>query len=139
MDVIRRAGLTMVLVMGAGAGLVACGDDDGGVGVTLSDYEVDLEDSSASAGEVTFNIENDGPSTHEFVVFQTDLAADELPTDDTGTVEEGGELEPVDEVEDIADGDSADLTVDLDAGHYVVICNVETHYGEGMYADFTVE
>jgi uncharacterized cupredoxin-like copper-binding protein len=142
MDVMRRAGLTMVLVVGAGAGLVACGDDSGGegaVGATLSDFEIDLDESSAPAGEVTFEIQNDGPSEHEFVVFQTDLAEDALPTDDEGTVEEGGDLEPVDEVEEIADGDSADLTVDLEAGSYVIICNVPTHYGEGMHTSFTVE
>jgi uncharacterized cupredoxin-like copper-binding protein len=42
-------------------------------------------------------------------------------------------------------GSSEDLTVDLDAGNYVLICNIwdedeqESHYQEGMRAAFTVE
>lgn len=138
----RRAWMAVILLATMG-GLAACGDDsgsdEGSVDATLSDFEIDLSSSSAPAGEVTFNVQNDGPSTHEFVVFQTDVAEDELPTDDEGNVEEGGDLEPVDEIEDIEDGDSADLTVDLDAGSYVIICNVPLHYGEGMHTSFTVE
>jgi uncharacterized cupredoxin-like copper-binding protein len=29
------------------------------------------------------------------------------------------------------------LTVDLPAGHYVLICNVPTHYTKGIQAEFT--
>ena len=137
----RRLSTVLAVAAVMALGVVACGDDgdsEGAVGVTLSDFEIDLEEDSAPAGEVTFEIQNDGPSVHEFVVFQTDLAEDALPTDDEGNVEEGGDLEPVDEVEDIADGDSADLSVDLESGDYVIICNVPLHYGEGMHTSFTV-
>ena len=83
--------MVMILLATMG-GLAACGDDsgsdDGGVDATLSDFEIELSASSAPAGEVTFNVQNDGPSTHEFVVFQTDLADDALPTDDNGDVAE---------------------------------------------------
>ena len=86
---------------------------------------------------------NDGPSTHEFVVFKTDLAEDDLPTTkENGAVivdEDGGGLTLIDEVEDIASGDSQDLTVKLDAGKYVLICNLPTHYQLGMHASFTAE
>jgi hypothetical protein len=49
-----------------------------------------------------------GPEdTHEFVVFKTDLAADALPTASDGSVDEEGEgVELVDEIEDIAVGDT---------------------------------
>jgi uncharacterized cupredoxin-like copper-binding protein len=57
---------------------------------------------------------------------------------DETLVEEGGELEPVDEIEDIGDGDDPDLTVDLQPGSYVIICNVELHYKQGMRTAFTV-
>ena len=138
----RRAWMVMILLATMG-GLAACGDDsgsdEGGIDATLSDFEIDLSASSAPAGEVSFNVQNDGPSTHEFVVFQTDLADDALPTDDNGDVAESDEFAPVDEIEDIEDGDSADLTVDLDAGDYVIICNVTGHYEQGMHTPLTVE
>jgi hypothetical protein len=49
------------------------------------------------------------------------------------------------EIEDIESGDSQTLTLDLDAGDYVLFCNiveeedgeVESHFAEGMYATFT--
>lgn len=59
--------------------------------------------------------------------------------------EEGEGVEPVDEIEHVAVGGGGDLTVDLDAGHYVVICNLrdeeeqENHYGEGMHTTLLVE
>ena len=90
---------------------------------------------------------NDGPEdVHEFVIIQTDLAPDELPTDETGAAIEDGEgMEVIDEIEDLAVGDSQELTVDLAAGQYVLICNVysadegEAHYEMGMRTAFAVE
>jgi uncharacterized cupredoxin-like copper-binding protein len=133
------------------------GNDDGGsaqsggggstVDVTLQEFAVGTP-SSTSAGETTFNVSNTGTETHEFVVIKTDLGASELPTVKDGSVDEGGEgIEPVDEVEDLAPGKSEELTVTLDPGHYVLICNVvekeggETvsHYQEGMRAELTAE
>ena len=92
-----------------------------------------------SAGDITFDITNDAEQTHEFVVFKTDLAADQLPTDENGDVDEAGEgVELVDEIEDIEGGSTQSLTVNLDAGSYVLICNLPGHYGQGMHAGFTV-
>ena len=73
---------------------------------------------SAPAGDVTFNVTNTGPEDiHEFVVFMTDLAPDALPTAPDGSVDEEGEgVELIDEIEDIAVGDTPTLTVALDAG-----------------------
>ena len=30
------------------------------------------------------------------------------------------------------------LAVELAAGHYVLLCNIATHYEQGMHADFDV-
>ena len=138
MQTVGRVFSTLLLLSIA---LVGCGDDDdddGGIGATLSDFEIDLEETSAPAGSVTFDIENKGPSAHEFVVFETDLAPDALPTDDSGDVAEGDDFAPVDEVEDIDEGAEPSLTMDLDAGSYVIICNVPGHYRQGMHVAFTV-
>ena len=120
--------------------LPACGGgDDGSVDVTLSDYTVAPSTDSASAGEITFNLTNEADQTHEFVIFRTDLAADAMPLNDEGDVDEAGEgVEAIDEVEDIAAGSDASLTVTLDAGSYVFLCNVSEHYGNGMHVGFTV-
>jgi uncharacterized cupredoxin-like copper-binding protein len=133
--------LTLLLSIVAPVALLAsaCSSDDGGVGVTLADFTVTPDPTSASAGEVTFDVTNDADQIHEFVVVQTDLAPDALPTNEDGDVDEEGEgITPVDEIEDIAGGTEQSLTVDLDAGSYVLLCNLPTHYSEGMYSAFTV-
>jgi uncharacterized cupredoxin-like copper-binding protein len=116
------------------------------VDVTLQEWAVLPNPSSVSAGEITFTITNEGPEdVHEFVVVQTDLDPADLPTDETGAVTETGEgMTVVDEVEDIPVGETEDLTVSLDPGNYVLICNIysededEAHYTMGMYTAFTV-
>ncbi len=52
--------------------------------------------------------------------------------------EEGTGVTHVDEVEDVQIGTPQDLTVDLQAGNYVVLCNLPAHYGLGMHASFSV-
>jgi uncharacterized cupredoxin-like copper-binding protein len=148
--------MPMLLVTVAALALAACtGDggataDDGGgattVGVTLQEWAVLPDAESAPAGQVTFEVTNDGPEdVHEFVVIRTDLAPTDLPTDETGTVDEAGEgMEVVDEIEDIPVGETQELTVDLDAGSYVLVCNIysedeqEAHYSMGMATAFSV-
>jgi uncharacterized cupredoxin-like copper-binding protein len=155
------------MVVGLTLMAAACGDDDEGgttaatggatgetgggttVDVTVQEFAVLPAQDSAPAGDVTFNVTNTGPEdTHEFVVFKTDLEPDALPTAPDGSVDEEGEgVELIDEIEDIAVGDTPTLTVSLDAGSYVLICNIvedegdETivHYQQGMRTGFTVE
>jgi uncharacterized cupredoxin-like copper-binding protein len=130
----------------------ACGATEGGFGggggggggggatvdATLKDFAIALDPATVDAGEVTFDIRNDGPSEHEFVVVETsaDVAPGDLPTKD-GAVNEDG-LDVVDEAEAIAPGDTADLTVDLSPGTYIVFCNIDGHYLSGMHAALTV-
>lgn len=129
----------------------ANGDGDGaaaaGVDVTLQEWAVVADPDSTAAGDVTFNLTNDGPDDpHEFVIIRSDEAPDALPTDADGAVIEE-EVDVVDEVEEIEVGNTAELTVGLDAGSYVLLCNVteeedgeiESHYQLGMRTSFTVE
>jgi uncharacterized cupredoxin-like copper-binding protein len=137
-----------VLVVAA----VACGGDGGGnrgtASVELQEWAVTVEPATSSAGDVTFSVENVGAEVHEFVVIKTDLGITDLPTEDDGSVSEDGEgMDVVDEIEDISPDDAQELTVDLEAGNYVLICNiveeedgeVESHYQMGMRSSFTVE
>ncbi|MEX2184827.1 MAG: plastocyanin/azurin family copper-binding protein, partial [Chloroflexota bacterium] len=89
-----------------------------------------------SAGSITFTVSNKGTQVHEFVVVKTDTMAADIAIVDNKVDESS--LTAIDEVEDIAVGDSPTLTVDLQPGHYVLLCNIETHYGQGMHADFDV-
>lgn len=109
------------------------------ISATLVDWSIKLEPPVGKAGSVTFTIKNSGANTHEFVVVKTDTPADQLPVDEAkDEVPEEG-LTVVDEVEDIESGKDATLTIDnLEPGHYVIICNIESHYKKGMHADFTV-
>lgn len=95
---------------------------------------------SAPAGEITFTVTNSGDKVHEFVVFQTDLAIDQLPTNESGSevIEDGPGLTLIDEIEDIQPGDTMTLTVTLDGGSYALICNLKGHYRMGMRSAFTV-
>jgi uncharacterized cupredoxin-like copper-binding protein len=116
------------------------------VEVKLMEWSVGTDVTTAPAGEDTISITNDGPDdAHEFVVIKTDLALTDLPTDETGAVDEAGEgIDVKGEVEEIAVGASEELTLTLEPGAYVLICNIydetemEAHYQEGMRTSFTV-
>jgi uncharacterized cupredoxin-like copper-binding protein len=133
-----------IALLSAAALLAACSSSSaspsaaeaGTIDATLTEWSITLGSATASAGEITFNITNDGEKTHEFVVVSTDLDADSLPVVEDEVPED--QLTPVDEVEDIAAGATPTLTVNLEPGHYVILCNLTAHYGKGMHADLTV-
>jgi len=118
----------------------------GTVDVKLQEWAVVPASTSVAAGEVTFHVTNTGPAdTHEFVVIKTDLDPGALPADDTGKVSEGGTgMEVKGEIEDITLNESQDLKLTLDAGKYVLLCNIydetekEAHYKMGMRIAFNV-
>ena len=107
--------------------------------VTLSDFMVEPSLSSVAPGSVTFNLLNAATQTHDFKVIATELAADALPVDEDNFVADESQLDIVGEAADIAGGGTDVLTVELEAGSYVLICNIATHYTSGMSVAFTVE
>ena len=144
----------MKVILGLAVGVlavlaIACGDDDDeeSVDVSLAEWSVTPSQSSVAAGDVTFNVTNDGEEPHEFVIIRSDAAPDALPVDEDGKVPEE-EVDLVDEIEPFGAGTTEELTVNLDAGSYVLICNIvefppdeepESHYINGMRVAFTVE
>ena len=146
------AGLLLALPL-----VVACGDDDDDdgngeaseVAITLREWSVGADPASVKEGDVTFTAENVGPDDpHELVVVKTDLAPGDLPTREDGGVDEDGEgIEIIGEIEEFAVGETHSATWDLEAGDYVLICNIveeedgelEAHYALGMRLAFTVE
>lgn len=110
---------------------------EGGIGVTEQDFSIAVSPSSAAAGEVSFNITNNGPTTHEFLIVKSDEDPASLQVDKDDIVPEDS-LDVVDEQEDIAPGTAPTLTADLEAGSYILMCNLPTHYEQGMHTGFTV-
>ena len=142
-----------ILVLGSALALAVAGCGSGGgsetVEVTLQEWAVVPASSSVAAGSVTFEATNNGPDDpHELVVFKTDLGHRDLPLrEDGGVDEEGAGVELIGEIEEFDPGSSESATFDLQAGSYVLLCNLveeedgelESHYGLGMSVPFTVE
>ena len=128
----------LVLLAACGGAAAPAAQSGGSVAVKLTDSLISLDQSSLNAGKVTFKITNAGSIEHEFAVLKTDLAADKLPAnpDKPGKVKEDGN---VGEVEGVAVKETKDLSLDLQPGSYVLICNLPAHYGMGMHIAFTVK
>ncbi len=105
------------------------------VAVTQREWAIQPGVAAAPAGQVTFQVTDQGQVTHEFVVLRTDATPQSLQVESDGkAVETGHEGE----VEDVAPGTSKTLTLNLAPGNYVLICNIPGHYQAGMHAAFTV-
>lgn len=131
----------IILCVVFASGLAACGPQK--VDVTLKSYGIELSVNTVSAGNVVFHVSNVATDQmHEFVIFKTDLPEDQLPRTVDGNVdEEGAGVTHIDEVADMAVGQVSDLTVKLDRGRYVLVCNLtenSMHYMAGMHIVFTV-
>ena len=145
-------GLTVVYVVLIGGMVILTDRGSGGTSETvterLSEWSI-TGDSSVAAGDVTFVVKNDGTMEHEMLVLQTETPADQLEVTDAGDppvpVTEGANK--VDE--DASIGETGDPNLqpgetrtfvlkDMAPGHYVLICNLEDHYQNGMRIDFTV-
>ncbi len=117
------------------------------INVTLAEYEVTPSPSSASAGPVTFAVSNLGSETHQFLVVETDLAAEDLPTRADGSFDRDAEgSEVIDELKAVPASATFELQVSLQPGAYVLLCNlvmtegdeIESHFHQGMHAPFVV-
>ena len=131
------------------------------LGESGSTFFVRPAQTTVEAGKVTFAVTNVGTLYHEFIVYSNvdDVAAGDLPIneeeDEADLVEERivGEapyatppIVPADKKPGDADhrirggGWGAELTVDLEAGPYILLCNLAGHYTKAkQYIDFTAE
>ena len=139
----HRLWLVAAIVALAGSAVACSGGEptvapsqDAGIATTLTDFAIKPAEVEAPTGSVTFDLTNDGPSDHSFYLVRTDRAEDELPVVDH--VVEVAQLEVVAEVEQVAFEAQQVLSVDLEAGGYVMFCNLAGHYESDMHTVFTV-
>ncbi len=130
------------------------------LGESGSTYFVKPDAESVKAGKVTFAVTNSGKLYHEFIVYSNtdDVEPGDLPVnkeDDKAELVEAnivGEapyatppIVPADKKPGDADhrirseGWGAELTVDLKAGKYILLCNLSGHYAKKQYTAFTAE
>jgi uncharacterized cupredoxin-like copper-binding protein len=149
-DAMRRGRVSVwvAVVLLLAAGCSGSGASEA-VNVVLGDFVVEPDADSVGAGEVTFAVDNQGGETHEFVVVEA-ASAEELPVDENGAFDEEafGADNVLGEIEDVESGEQGELTLDLEPGTYVLLCNVteeeeggelESHFAEGMHATLNVE
>ena len=120
--------------------VAGCGDDDEGSEVTVPDQATSAATGGATTGTVIEVDERDftielsttefAPGTFTFVATNNGQTTHALEIEGQGLEEE---------TEDIAPGDSASLTVTLEAGEYEFYCPVGNHKDMGMELDITVE
>ncbi len=104
--------------------------------VEMRDYSVKPSVDVVKAGTLKIGIRNLATMQHDFVVLRTDLAPDKLPYDGgrAQVIETGLVGKQIVEAQR-----SASLTVTLEPGNYVLICNIAGHYQLGMRAALKVE
>jgi len=105
------------------------------VNVSMVEMAFTVDPPSAKAGNVTFDLSNDGTVPHEMVVIKTRTKAGDLPVDSAVKASEAGSLGEA----EVEPGATDELTLKLAAGRYALICNLPGHYAAGMYSDFTVK
>jgi uncharacterized cupredoxin-like copper-binding protein len=97
-------------------------------------YFMNVGPSTVAAGPVTFTMNNTGTGQHEMVVLKTDTPADQLEVDDHRV----SEADSAGEVGETDGGETGTVTLDLEPGNYVLVCNIANHYEKHMYSPFTV-
>ncbi len=135
----------LLLVLGTLA--AACGDEEEEASVVLDEWSIVDEETgatafTANAGEITFEVHNEGRGSHNLVIIRTDLAADALPSADVNNtfVDEEAAGEKIGEIEEFRGGGAMEVdSFTLTPGRYVLICNLFRHYDFGMFAELTVE
>lgn len=107
------------------------------VGVTLKDFGVASAYTSVPSGSVTVSVKDSGAIPHEFVVVKSDLTVDKLPQFESKLVD-GKQVQVVLKIAPLDAGKQQDVTVALQPGKYILLCNVASHFTSGMFTGFVV-
>jgi uncharacterized cupredoxin-like copper-binding protein len=141
----NRARMKRLLMIGpiAAIAVTGCGSSTttepapraaaGKVPVSLTDFKVNAPSAQLKAGKTEFDVTNAGKVEHELIVIDTSKPAARLAKG--GKASESGK---VGEVAGLKPGDRKTLVVNLQKGHYALICNDPGHYMAGMHMDLVV-
>jgi len=91
---------------------------------------------TAPVGDVTFTLTNAGTKTHEMIILKTEDAIDKLVI---GADNKVSEAASVGEISETPAGKVVTKTFTLAAGNYILVCNIEKHYAQGMRTAFVVK
>ena len=106
----------------------------------VKEWGIELSAGKHVAGSIEFNLTNEGTMAHEFLVVRSDKTAAQLldeVNEATSRLDEET-LDVIDEQPEWEPGTPGMVTVTLEPGNYVVMCNIAGHYAQGMYADLLV-
>ncbi len=126
--------------------LSACGGDStddlepevvDGVSVDLGGtlgtaYGLTIDPNPAQAGDTTLVITNRGRLAHNFLIVRTDLPEGALPLDSDSVHVDEPSVDVVFKSRDLEPGEVESVSVFLEPGRYLGLCNIEDHYQEGM-------
>ncbi len=103
-------------------------------------FRIHVSQDTVQAGPVTFHIVNGADDMlHEFIIVKTDLQSTNLPIDPVTSRVNEDAIEIVTSQDNIEPAHSREINLNLDEGHYVLICNLPGHYLQGMMIDFYVK
>jgi uncharacterized cupredoxin-like copper-binding protein len=95
---------------------------------------------AVKAGHITFRVVNESKSTvHEMLVVPEPKAGEVLPFDTKADTVDEKRAHSRGEVSDLKPGAHGQVTLNLKAGNYVLLCNQPGHYHAGMSTRLTVE
>ena len=132
------AAIAMLVLAACGDGGSSQGGEGNTVAVTMSDFAIEPSPASVQAGAVTFAVENVGPAVHEMVVIRSDIDPADIPVENHEADEEAPGMTPIGEVEDVEVGEATELKLTLEAGSYILLCNIKKHFERGMVTEFRV-
>ena len=135
-------GTQMVALVVLVFGLAACGGataQPAANTVILSDWTIKTP-AQVKPGTYTYTITNNsGPTTHELLVFKSDLGPAAYPMTGGNITEDGAGITKISDGEDLAPGQKQQRTIDLtQPGKYLFVCNLPAHFGQGMHTAVTV-
>jgi uncharacterized cupredoxin-like copper-binding protein len=142
MKALKKATLILGVVMLSAALLLAttgAKEKKQSVKVTLSEFKIVAAKTAFTPGSIEFDAKNAGKIPHELAILKTDLAASALPTDAGKADESKGQMIGRINENSLKKGKSKKQTFKLDAGKYLLICNLVGHYQGGMTAAIEVK
>ena len=113
------------------------------VPVSLSEWKITSPGGGAlgplKAGEIKFEVRNDGKVQHEFIVVSSDADPGSFAVKDDFKIDEEAAGKSAGEADDIEPGQVKTATMRLSAGTYVFLCNLPSHYKQGMFGKLVVQ